>query len=615
MHLLVTLATDVATDVAAEVAAQATNIASLVSAVDTVWVLFATALVFLMQAGFAMVEAGFTRAKNAGNIIMKNIMDFSIGAVVYWIIGYSLMFGESNGFIGSVDLFVAGASAADPSMFTFLMFQTVFAATAATIVSGAMAERTKFVSYCLYSLIISAVIYPISGGWVWNEGGWLFQKGYIDFAGSTVVHMVGGIAGLVGTIILGPRIGKYGKDKKPRAILGHSVTLGALGVFLLWFGWFGFNPGSTLSATGDNTVAIGNIFMTTNLAAAAGACTTMLFTWFRYKKPDVSMTLNGALAGLVAITAGCAAVNPFGALVIGIIAGFAVVFGIELLDKVLKIDDPVGAVAVHGICGALGTLLVGFFAVDGGVFYGGGWSLLGVQATGIAAIAGWVAVTMTAAFLIIKYTIGLRVSASEEIRGLDIEEHGLASAYADFMLPMSLGEIPLGEEVAIPQEAVSVEKAVPVMVSREKKVYDDTVADGKKMTNVVIITKQSKFEALKTAMDGIGRDRYDGDPGTRLRHAEGTPRVLPRCRNGDQPPAQDTGRTRGVQDSRSHRDRSGENRPLHRAHRRWQDLHLRRGERYQGPDRRRRVRRPAGCGVIPNKNEQMKEGAARLLLF
>ena len=504
MHLLVTLATDVATDVAAEVATQATNIASLVSAVDTVWVLFATALVFLMQAGFAMVEAGFTRAKNAGNIIMKNIMDFSIGAVVYWIIGYSLMFGESNGFVGAIDLFVAKTSAADPNMFTFLMFQTVFAATAATIVSGAMAERTKFVSYCLYSLIISAIIYPISGGWVWNENGWLFQKGYIDFAGSTVVHMVGGIAGLVGAIILGPRIGKYGKDKKPRAILGHSITLGALGVFLLWFGWFGFNPGSTLSATGDNTTAIGSIFMTTNLAAAAAACTTMLFTWFRYKKPDVSMTLNGALAGLVAITAGCAAVNPFGALMIGILAGFAVVLTVELLDKVLKIDDPVGAVAVHGVCGAMGTLLVGFFAVDGGVFYGGGWHLFGVQALGVVSIAAWVAVTMTIAFLIIKHTIGLRVTAAEEIRGLDIEEHGLASAYADFMLPMSLGEIPLGDEVSVPQAAVPVEKAVPVMVSKEKKVVDDTTADGQKMSNVVIITKQSKFEELKAAMDGIG---------------------------------------------------------------------------------------------------------------
>ena len=499
MHLLATLATEVATETAA------INIATISSAIDTVWLLFATALVFLMQAGFAMVEAGFTRAKNAGNIIMKNLMDFAIGSVVYWIIGFSLMFGQSNGFVGAIDLFLKSASAENPSIFSFLMFQTVFAATAATIVSGAMAERTKFVSYCIYSLVISAVIYPISGGWVWNEGGWLFQKGYIDFAGSTVVHMVGGIAGLVGAIVLGPRIGKYGKDKKPRAILGHSITLGALGVFLLWFGWFGFNPGSTLAAYGEgNTIAIGSIFMTTNIAAAAAACTTMLVTWFRYKKPDVSMTLNGALAGLVAITAGCAAVNPFGAFLIGIIAGVAVVFGVELLDKVLKIDDPVGAVAVHGICGALGTLLVGFFAVDGGVFYGGGWHLLGVQITGVAAIAAWVAVTMTIVFLLIKYTVGLRVSAAEEIRGLDIEEHGLASAYADFMLPMSRGEIPLGDEVEIPQEAAPIEKAVPVMVSKEKKVVDDAVSDGMKMTNVVIITKQSKFEALKAAMDGIG---------------------------------------------------------------------------------------------------------------
>jgi ammonium transporter, Amt family len=504
MHLLVTLATEVATDVAEQVAAQATNIASLVTAIDTVWVLLATALVFIMQAGFAMVEAGFTRAKNAGNIIMKNLMDFAIGSVAYWVIGFSLMFGQSNGFIGAVDLFVVNASSANPNLFTFMMFQTVFAATSATIVSGAMAERTKFVSYCLYSLIISAVIYPISGGWAWNADGWLFKLGYIDFAGSSVVHMVGGIAAFVGAVILGPRIGKYGKDGKPRAILGHSITLGALGVFLLWFGWFGFNPGSTLSATGNATRTIGNIFMTTNLAGAASACTTMIFTWLRYKKPDVSMTLNGALAGLVAVTAGCAAVNPFGALMIGIIAGFAVVFGVELLDKVLKVDDPVGAVAVHCINGALGTLLVGFFAVDGGVFYGGGFHLLGVQALGVAAIAAWVFVAITIVFFIIKFTVGLRVSAAEEIRGLDIEEHGLASAYADFMLPMSRGEIPLGDEVELPQEAAPIEKAVPVMVSKEKKVYNDKVADGKKMTNVVIITKQSKFETLKAAMDGIG---------------------------------------------------------------------------------------------------------------
>ncbi|MFH1880173.1 MAG: P-II family nitrogen regulator, partial [Bacillota bacterium] len=282
---------------------------------------------------------------------------------------------------------------------------------------------------------------------------------------------------------------------------------GALGVFILWFGWFGFNPGSELAAVGVNgasTIHIGNIFMNTNLAGATAACTTMIFTWFRYKKPDVSMTLNGALAGLVAITAGCAAVNPFGAFFIGLIAGFAVVLGVELLDKVLKIDDPVGAVAVHGVNGALGTLLVGVFAVDGGLAYGGGWHLLGVQAMGVAAVTAWVAVTMTIVFFAIKHTVGLRVPAAEEIRGLDIEEHGLASAYADFMLPMSQGEIPLGEEVELPREAVSVEKAIPVMVSKVKAAYDDTVADGKKMTNIVIITKQSKFEALKAAMDGIG---------------------------------------------------------------------------------------------------------------
>ena len=373
------------------------------------------------------------------------------------------MFNDGNGFIGAVDLFLKGMSGADPAMFTPLMFQTVFAATAATIVSGAMAERTRFISYCFYSLIISAIIYPISGHWIWG-GGWLSELGFTDFAGSTVVHMVGGVAGLVGAIFLGPRIGKYGKDGKPRAILGHSITLGALGVFILWFGWFGFNPGSELAAVGDggaSTIAIGSIFMTTNLAAAVAACTTMIVTWFRYKKPDVSMTLNGALAGLVAITAGCAAVNPTGAFFIGLFAGIAVVFGVEFLDKVLKIDDPVGAVAVHGVCGALGTLLVGVFAVDGGLAYGGGWHLLGVQALGVVSVAGWVVVTMSIVFFVLKHTIGLRVSAAEEIRGLDIEEHGLASAYADFMLPMSMGEIPLGEEVELPKDAAPVEKAGP----------------------------------------------------------------------------------------------------------------------------------------------------------
>ena len=498
MHLLATLATDVATEVAS------VDLPSMVSSIDTVWTLVATALVFFMQAGFAMVETGFTRAKNAGNIIMKNLMDFAIGSVVFWVIGFSLMFGESyHGIVGTIRFLISGDMfhPENISQFTFVMFQCVFAATAATIVSGAMAERTKFISYCIYSAVISAFIYPISGHWIWG-GGWLSQLGFRDFAGSTAVHLVGGVAAFVGAAMLGPRIGKYGKDGKPKAIPGHSLTLGALGVFILWFGWFGFNPGSTLSASGDNVFAIGNIFMTTNLAAATSTVTTLIITWFRYKKPDVSMTLNGSLAGLVAITAGCAYVDPVGAFFIGVIAGFAVVFGIELLEKVLKIDDPVGAVGVHAVNGALGTLLVGFFALDGGVFYGGGWHLLGVQAIGVLSVTAWVAVTIFIVFTILKATIGLRVSATEEIRGLDVEEHGLISSYADFMPMLSQGEIPLGDEIALPQEAAPVEKAIPVVVSKVKTSV--SVADGKKMSNVVIITKQSKFEALKAAMDGIG---------------------------------------------------------------------------------------------------------------
>ncbi|NLN82450.1 MAG: ammonium transporter, partial [Clostridiales bacterium] len=343
------------------------------SSADTIWVLLAAALVFFMQAGFAMVEAGFTRAKNAANIIMKNLMDFAIGSVVFWALGFGLMFGNDIlGIIGAPDIFIWGDYSGSYPTMAFVIFQTVFCATSATIVSGAMAERTKFISYVIYSAVISLVIYPISGHWIWG-GGWLSQLGFHDFAGSTAVHMVGGISALIGAKLLGPRIGKYDKSGKPRAILGHSITLGALGVFILWFGWFGFNPGSALSATGDETlIAISSVFVTTNLAAAVSTITVMIITWGRYKKPDVTMTLNGSLAGLVAITAGCDAVSPAGAAAIGLIAGFAIVLGIEFIDKVLKIDDPVGAIGVHGVCGALGTLLVGIFALDGGLLYGGG---------------------------------------------------------------------------------------------------------------------------------------------------------------------------------------------------------------------------------------------------
>lgn len=478
------------------------TVVSTISSLDTIWVLFATALVFFMQAGFAMVETGFTRAKNAGNIIMKNLMDFAIGAVVYWFIGFSIMFGKDNGgLFGSISLLINGDLLSLPtniSKFTFVMFQTVFAATAATIVSGAMAERTKFISYCIYSAVISIVVYPVSGHWIWG-GGWLSQMGFIDFAGSTAVHMVGGVAAFIGAKFLGPRIGKYDKANKPQAIPGHSLTLGALGVFILWFGWFGFNPGSTLSVEGEAAVAVGNIFMTTNLAAAASTCTVMIFTWLRYKKPDISMTLNGSLAGLVAITAGCAAVDNVGAFFIGVIAGFLVVFGVEFIDKVVKVDDPVGAVAVHGVCGMGGTLMVGLFATDGGLFYGGGFQLLATQAIGVGAVLAWVSVSMVIVFAVIKRTVGLRVSATEEIRGLDIEEHGLVSSYADFMPMLAQGM----ETVELPAAAVAVDKAVPVVVAPPAAVPSGAGA-GLKMTKVAIITKQSMFERLKAAMDQIG---------------------------------------------------------------------------------------------------------------
>ncbi|MDD3244380.1 MAG: ammonium transporter, partial [Eubacteriales bacterium] len=403
------------------------------SSVDTIWVLLGGVLVFFMQAGFAMVETGFTRAKNAGNIIMKNLMDFAIGTLVFWAIGFGLMFAGDGKLVGGLDFLIQGDYSSSIPTAAFIIFQTVFCATAATIVSGAMAERTKFVSYCIYSAVISAVIYPISGHWIWG-GGWLAQLGFHDFAGSTAVHMVGGVAALIGAKMLGPRIGKYGKDGKPRAIPGHSLTLGALGVFILWFCWFGFNGCSTVSMTGDSAiVSASSIFVTTNIAAATAATAVMLITWFRYKKPDVSMTLNGALAGLVAITAGCDAVSPVGSFFIGLIAAFVVVFGIEFVDKVLKIDDPVGAIGVHGMCGAVGTILTGFFALDGGVFYGGGFKFLGIQTLGVVSVIAWVAVTITVVFWIIKKTIGLRVSKEEEIAGLDIKEHGLVSSYADFM--------------------------------------------------------------------------------------------------------------------------------------------------------------------------------------
>lgn len=480
----------------------------LYSSVDTIWVLLGAALVFFMQAGFAMVETGFTRAKNAGNIIMKNLMDFSLGTPIFWILGFGLMFGTTAAgdvlaFIGVPDFLVRGDYSSTFPTYAFLIFQTVFCATAATIVSGAMAERTKFISYCIYSMVISAVIYPISGHWIWG-GGWLSQLGFHDFAGSTAVHMVGGIAALIGAKILGPRIGKYGVDGKPRAIPGHSLTLGALGVFILWFCWFGFNGCSTVSMTGDDTlVAASRIFVTTNLAAAVAACTTMCVTWFRYKKPDVSMTLNGVLAGLVAITAGCDVVSPVGAAVIGIVAGVVIVFAVEFFDKVVKIDDPVGAISVHGVCGALGTLLTGLFAVDGGLFYGGGFHMLGIQTLGVGSVVLWVVVTMTIVFWIIKKTVGLRVTAAEEIAGLDIEEHGLISSYADFM-PAVVPQINGAGPLVVPEEIKDVPVAVNEAIPVKRIVTEAAGSDLVKMSKVVIIARQSKFEELKHAMNQIG---------------------------------------------------------------------------------------------------------------
>ena len=405
---------------------------------DMIWLVLAAALVFFMQAGFAMVETGLTRAKSASNILMKNLMDFSVGAVAYWAIGWALMYGTNSGdvgFIGSSQFFLTGA---DSTVYRDWMFQVVFAATAATIVSGAMAERTKFTSYLLYSVFITAVIYPISGHWIWSSNGWLGGLGFHDFAGSTVVHSVGAWAALVGAILLGPRKGKYVKVNgkvTTKAILGHNMPLAALGVFILWFGWYGFNAGSTLSGT---DLDIAHVATTTTLAAGTGAIGAMIISWIMFGKPDPSMSLNGALAGLVGITAGTWVINPLGAVIVGLLAGVIVVLSVELFDKVFHVDDPVGAISVHGVCGAWGTLAVGLFAdgtKDGitGLFYGGGLGQLGVQALGVIVVFAWVMVTAFIVFGVIKATTGLRVSEKEEMQGLDISEHATES-YSGFQI-------------------------------------------------------------------------------------------------------------------------------------------------------------------------------------
>ncbi|MGN1329438.1 MAG: ammonium transporter [Eubacterium sp.] len=484
------------------------GIESILEIVDgeafAIWFLIGAALVFFMQCGFAMVETGFTRAKNAGNIIMKNLMDFCIGAVMFILLGFGLMMGEEclGGLVGMPTLGLLTDYAGNAENWSSFVFNLVFCATAATIVSGAMAERTKFISYCIYSAVISAVVYPIEAGWIWNPNGWLAVRGFHDFAGSTAIHMVGGIAALIGAAMLGPRIGKYKIDKKTgkkvaKAIPGHSLTLGALGVFILWFGWYGFN-----GAAATSTDSLASIFLTTTLAPAVATVVTMIFTWIKDGKPDVSMSLNASLAGLVAITAPCDCVDAFGSMIIGAVSGILVVIAVEVIDKKLKIDDPVGAVAVHCVNGIWGTIAVGLFStgmdgVDKGLFYGGGFKQLGIQLMGFAAVAAWTIVTMTIVFTVIKKTIGLRVSAEEEIKGLDATEHNLPSAYADFMQPGFTPDVISPATVSAPATpAVSVEKAVPV------ETY--TTNTEAKLSKVVMIFNPAKFEEIKESMNSIG---------------------------------------------------------------------------------------------------------------
>ena len=473
------------------------------SGVNTMWVLVGSALVFFMQAGFSMCEAGFTRAKNTGNILMKNLMDFCIGTPCFWLIGFGLMFGAGGALIGWIDPGIArDYSHLLPDgvpLWAFAIFQTVFCATSATIVSGAMAERTKFSAYCIYSACISIFIYPISGHWIWG-GGWLSQLGFHDFAGSTAVHMVGGICALIGAKMLGPRLGKYGKDGKPHAILGHNLTFAALGVFILWFCWFGFNGASTVAMDTDAAIESASlIFFNTNLSAAVACCATLVFTWIRYGKPDVSMTYNAALAGLVGVTAGCDAVSPLGAAIMGAVFGIVIVLAVEFFDKVAKIDDPVGAISVHGVCGALGTVMTGLFATgvstEKGLFYGGGFHLLGTQLLGVLSVAAYVTVVITIVFAIIKKTIGLRVDAEDEIAGLDVTEHGLLSAYAGFsMLPEPIADV----------AATAVEGDTPVVEAVPVKKMPTFSDDRRKLTKVEIICKESRLEALKNDMTAIG---------------------------------------------------------------------------------------------------------------
>ena len=469
----------------------------------SVWYLVGAALVFFMQAGFAMVEAGFTRAKNAGNIIMKNLMDFCIGTAVFILFGYGIMNSSShNGFFGKPEY----------SMFTNFegfdwsnfFFQLVFCATCATIVSGAMAERTKFNMYCIYSAIISIIVYPVEAGWAWNSQGWLTKLGFIDFAGSCVIHMVGGITALIGAAILGPRIGKFSKRTgKAHAIPGHNLPIGALGCFILWFAWYGFN-----GAAATDAAQMAKILGTTTLAPAFATLAVLIFTWLKYGKPDVSMCLNGSLAGLVGITAGCANVDAFGAIVIGIVDGLLVCFGVWFVESVLKVDDPVGAVAVHGFNGLWGTVAVGLFDIKDGLFYGGGVHLLGIQCLGVISVGIYTAIFMGIIFTVMDKIWGLRVSAEEELTGLDLTEHGLPSAYADFM-PAGNMFYSAGTSIeTLTGNAPTVGGNVVIKTSENasamKVVTENGMALTNKLTRISIICKQSKFDELKEALNAIG---------------------------------------------------------------------------------------------------------------
>lgn len=463
----------------------------MIMSADTIWIAICTVLVFFMQTGFAMLETGFTRKKNSCNVIMKNIMDFAVGSIFYWILGFGIMFGATTGVVGVIDLFSNGdCSAASQTIPqpVFMAWQLVFCATSATIVSGAMAERTAFKSYLIYSAVMSAVVYPISGCWIWNANGWLAQLGFHDFAGGTAVHLLGGSAAFAGAAVLGARIGKYDKKKKSRAILGQNIPLAALGAFILWVSWFGFNGGSVVtSESGFDLVAIGSVFMNTILSSSACAVSAMIITWVRYGKSDITMTLNGIVAGLVAVTAGADQLPHYAALLVGVGAAFVMIYGIEFIDHICNVDDPVGAISVHGLCGAFGTIMTGVFSVEKGVIYTGRFNFLGVQLIGVLSVAVYGLAAMTLLFVILKHTVGIRVSEKAEIMGLDRSEHGWQSNVTDDLI----SDLSDGNAKSVTQ----IDLSKPIDRSAYK-------ADGK-IRKVVILMNSSKFESLKDALDEI----------------------------------------------------------------------------------------------------------------